>query len=380
MTKKKKAKKKVTKKTSTKVSRKKTTKKASKKKTSKKSKKSSTKSKIGKKKNSIDLEKVKNPFLLEELNKEETKRLKSVHELTSSAKNLVDKIEAKSKKDDVLKSEKFITFQKAIRSKRVYANQAKRKIAIDMLERYTGHDIEDFQPQIILTNFHYYTERFNALLKDSHYTQGSAFKAASSKKAQVTIVEFGIGSAMAALVMELVAVVEPKAVLFLGMCGAVHKSLKVGDFILPMGAIRAESVSQHFMPPQVPALPTFKVQKFTSQVLVEHNLDYRTGMVHSTDLRFWEFDEDFKNRLYQERVIAVEMECAALFITAFASKVNNGALLLVSDVPLKRNGIKTKKSANNVFKKYTDMHIELGIEIMSDIAAKGDAIRHYHWD
>ena len=76
----------------------------------------------------------------------------------------------------------------------------KKKIARDMLERYTGHDIKDFQKQIIITNFHYYIERFNALLPDNHYTQGSAFKASSSKKAKVTIIEFGIGSAMAALI------------------------------------------------------------------------------------------------------------------------------------------------------------------------------------
>ncbi len=320
----------------------------------------------------------KNPFLLEEINKE-VKNSSASKKLSSTARNLVSKIE-KRKDKGIVKTNSFMTFQKALRSKRVYSNSAKRKIAIDMLERYTGHDIEDFQPQIILTNFHYYTERFNALLDDHKYTQGSAFKASSSPKARVTIVEFGIGSAMAALVMELVAVIEPRAVLFLGMCGAVHKSLNVGDFILPIGAIRAESVSQHFMPPQVPALPTFKIQKFASQVLVEHGMEYRTGMVHSTDLRFWEFDDGFKNNLYEERVIAVEMECAALFITGFASKVNNGALLLVSDCPLKRDGIKTKKSANSVFKKYTDKHIELGIEITADIALRGDAIRHYRWD
>ena len=73
------------------------------------------------------------------------------------------------------------------------------------------------------------------------------------------------------------------------------------------------------------------------------------------------------------------METAALFITGFASKVSIGALLLVSDCPLKRGGIKTKKSAKGVFKKFTDVHIELGIEIMADIAERGEKIRHYRW-
>ena len=170
-----------------------------------------------------------------------------------------------------------------LRSRRIHGNEEKKKIARDMLERYTGHDLKDFQKQIIITNFHYYVERFNVLLPDNHYTQGSAFKASSSKKAKVTIIEFGIGSAMAALIGELLAVVEPKAVLFLGLAGGVHPSLEVGDFVLPIASIRGEGVTQHFLPEQVPALPTFKVQKFVSQILVEHGLEYRTGTIHSTD-------------------------------------------------------------------------------------------------
>lgn len=184
---------------------------------------------------------------------------------------------------------------------------------------------------------------------------------------------------MAALIGELLAVVEPKAVLFLGLAGGVHPSLEVGDFVLPIASIRGEGVTQHFLPEQVPALPTFKVQKFVSQILVEHGLEYRTGTIHSTDYRFWEFDDRFKLNLLEQRVLAVEMETAALFVSCFVSKVNIGALLLISDHPLKRGGIKTKKSAKAVFRKFTDVHIELGIEAMADIAERGEAIRHYQW-
>ena len=108
-------------------------------------------------------------------------------------------------------------------------------------------------------------------------------------------------------------------------------------------------------------------------------MEYRTGTIHSTDYRFWEFDEKFKRNLIEERVLAVEMETAALFTSAFVSKVNMGALLLISDCLMKKGGIKTKKSASLVFKKYTDIHIELGIQAMADIADRGEKIRHYTW-
>jgi AMP nucleosidase len=163
------------------------------------------------------------------------------------------------------------------------------------------------------------------------------------------------------------------------MCGGLHRTLKVGDFVLPTAAIRDEGVSRHFLPPQVPALPTFKIQKFISDVVVEKGFDYRTGVVHTTDYRFWEFNDLFKAQLYEERALAIDMETATLFIAGFASKVPIGALLLVSDLPLQRNGIKTKKSAKAVFRKFTDIHLEIGIKSMSEIATRGEHIRHYKW-
>jgi len=272
-----------------------------------------------------------------------------------------------------------IQHKEALLSKRIHGNLKKKKIATDMLERYTGHNKKDFRKQIILTNFKYYLDRFVEQNDDAVVTEGSAFSAASSKKQNVSIIQFGVGASMAALVGEIISVVEPKAVLFLGLCGAIHRSLKVGDFILPIASIRGEGVSQYFIPPQVPALPTFKVQKFVSQILIEEGFEYRTGTIHSTDFRFWEFDQKFISNLIEERVLAVEMETAALFASAFVSKVSMGALLLVSDCPLKKGGIKTKKSASGIFQKYTDKHIELGIKAMSNIALKGEKIRHYDW-
>ncbi len=261
---------------------------------------------------------------------------------------------------------------------RIYVNPKKQKIARDILERYTGSPLSKFRKQIILTNFDYYVDRFNSLCGTSKH-KGSAMNVVHSTKADVSIVDFSIGSPTAALIIEVLAMVNPKAVLFLGMTGGLHRSLKVGDFILPTAAIRDEGVSRHFLPTQVPALPTFKIQKFVSEILVEKEMDYRTGVIHTTDYRFWEFDPKFKAQLYHERALGIDMETATLFIGGFVSKVPIGALLLVSDLPLQRNGIKTKRSAKKVFHQYTDMHLEIGMKAMSTIAEHGEHIRHYKW-
>ena len=269
--------------------------------------------------------------------------------------------------------------QRPINRNLIYNNPEKWEIGRQILERYTGTPPEGMRKQILLTNFEYYSERFSSMADDVITTRGSAMAARHSESLDVSIINFSVGSPVAALIIEVLATAEPKATLFLGMCGGLHRSLEVGDFILPTAAIRDEGASRHFMPPQVPALPTFKVQKFVSQIIIERGLDYRTGVVHTTDTRFWEFNEDFKQILYDERALGIDMETATLFSVGFASKVPIGALLLVSDLPLKRGGIKTRESAKAVFNAHTDSHIEIGIEAMSQIAKRGEHIRHYRW-
>ncbi len=260
----------------------------------------------------------------------------------------------------------------------IYNNPEKRRIAEDMLERYTGSDAGAFQKNIILTNFQKYLQVFRDRA-GAELHNGSAFAVVHCPADHISMVDFKIGAPTAALIIEMLGVVEPQAVLFLGMCGGLHRSLKVGDFILPMAAIRDEGVSEHFIPPQVPSLPTFKIQKFISQIIVEHQMDYRTGVVHTTDYRFWEFDDTFKRILYEERAIAIDMECSALFSVGFVSKVPIGALLLVSDLPLRKGGIKTKESSRQVFASFTEKHIQIGIESMIQIQKRGEHIRHYRW-
>jgi AMP nucleosidase len=62
----------------------------------------------------------------------------------------------------------------------------------------------------------------------------------------ITIINFGMGSAMAATVMDLLSAIEPKAVLFLGKCGGLKKVTKLGDMILPIAAIRGEGTSNDY--------------------------------------------------------------------------------------------------------------------------------------
>ena len=193
----------------------------------------------------------------------------------------------------------------------------------------------------------------------------------------LSIINFGIGSANAATIMDLLVARDPQGVLFLGKCGGLKRSTELGHFILPTAAIRGEGTSNDYFPSEVPALPSFKLHKFVSDRILQRNLEYRTGVIYTTNRRVWEWDDEFKSYLRKIGAIGIDMETATLFIVGYANQIARGALLLVSDLPMIPEGIKTEESDRKVTNQFVDLHLELGIEAMTQIGKKGEQIKHF---
>jgi AMP nucleosidase len=246
------------------------------------------------------------------------------------------------------------------------------------LPRYTGMPLDLFGNYILLTNFKHYVTRFADQFNCNIHGEDRPMQAATNKNG-VTIINFGIGSPNAATVMDLLCATHPKGVLFLGKCGGLKKSSEIGHFILPIAAIRGEGTSHDYFPPEVPALPSFKLHKFVSQKIYEHGYEYRTGVVYTTNRRVWEHDKPFLEKLQRLRCIAIDMETATIFIVGHHNQIARGALLLVSDVPTTPDGVKTEEQDKAVTKKWADAHLQLGIEAMSEIDIKGEEIKHFKY-
>lgn len=245
-------------------------------------------------------------------------------------------------------------------------NPKEEKIARDTLERYSGSTIAEFQPYLLLTNFPRYVANF-AETRNIPIVEGSMFKVAHSPSEKITILDFKIGSPAAALVVDLCAYLPIKASLLLGMCGGLRKNYTVGNYFVPIAGIRGEGTSDFYFPPEVPAMANFLVQKAVTNVLESKKVPYHIGITHTTNKRFWEFNEGFKHQLEINRAQAIEMECATLFTASYNYKLPLGALLLISDLPLAPEGIKTKKSSENVYAKHTNEHVELGVEVLKEV-------------
>jgi AMP nucleosidase len=255
--------------------------------------------------------------------------------------------------------------------------KTKSEIVKEWLPRYTGRPLSEFGKYILLSNFGNYVDMFAQRFRVEVLGRRHPMQSATAEN--LTILNFGMGSAMAATVMDLLAAVEPKAVLFLGKCGGLKKT-KVGDFILPIAAIRGEGTSNDYMPPEIPALPSFRLQKAVSAMIVKHQRDYWTGTVYTTNRRVWEHDEKFKEYLKHVRPSGIDMETATIFIVGFVNHIPKGALLLVSDSPMTPEGVKTSRSDKAVTERYVREHLEIGIDSLIELRDSGESVMHLRFE
>lgn len=252
--------------------------------------------------------------------------------------------------------------------------KTKADIVNNWLPRYTGLDLDDFGSYILLTNFGNYVKRFAKIHNVKIDGDNRTFPSATA--GNITIINFGMGSPNAATIMDCLTAIKPKAVLFLGKCGGTKKKNKIGDLILPIAAIRGEGTSDDYFPKEVPALPSFALQKAISTSIRDFSKDYWTGTVYTTNRRVWEHDEAFKEYLRKIKTMAVDMETATLFSVGFKNKIPTGALLLVSDMPMTPDGVKTEKSDKKVTKQYVEQHIQIGIRSLNQLINNSQTVKH----
>lgn len=256
--------------------------------------------------------------------------------------------------------------------------KTKKEIVDNWLPRYTGTPLGDFGQHVLLTNFGHYLEVFARLTGATIVGTNRPMPNATADG--ITMINFSMGSANAATIMDLLAAIEPKAVLLLGKCGGLKKKNQIGDLVLPIAAIRGEGTSNDYLLPEVPALPAFSMQRAISTVIRDMGLDYWTGTVFTTNRRVWEHDEEFKEYLRKTRAMSIDMETATIFAAGFANRIPSGALLLVSDQPMIPEGVKTEFSDRRVTDEFVEKHIGIGIEALRLIRRHGKSVRHLRFD
>ena len=242
------------------------------------------------------------------------------------------------------------------------------------LERYTNCSLERLHDFILITNFKRYLQRFQEKTQGDYF-EGN-FRLVNAKDLNCTIIDFGIGSPQAALVVNCLAYLDKlKAVIMLGMCGGIDDILEVGDFVIPTAAIRGEGTSRHYLPSEFPAIPTSSVNLYCIGAVKKYKKEPHCGIVYTTDRRLWEFDEDFVAYLRRQRILAIEMELATLFSVAYRYEVPIGSIMLISDMPLQKRGIKSKELSERIYREFMEEHLDIALDAVSKLNEQWEDIK-----
>ena len=251
--------------------------------------------------------------------------------------------------------------------------RTKQEIVENWLPRYTERKLEDFTKHILLLTLlnmsrylriilmsRFGIEKFDAQClgrRDYHY-------------------QFWDGKCERCYNHGFISAVMPKAVLFLGKCGGLKRANVLGDYVLPIAAIRGEGTSNEYLPPEVPSLPAFSMLRAISSAIRDHGKDYWTGTIYTTNRRVWEYDNAFKEYLRSTHATGIDMETATLLTAGFANQIPTGALLMISDKPMEEDGVKTEASDRKVTQQFVGEQVMLGVEALQQILDGKKTIRH----
>jgi DeoD family purine-nucleoside phosphorylase len=147
----------------------------------------------------------------------------------------------------------------------------------------------------------------------------------------VSVQASGMGCPSAAIVIEELVELGVKRLLRIGTCGGLQPDLEMGDLIVAISAVPADSTSSHLV--GEPHAPTADWDLVHGAVHAAKELGkpIRVGPVVSSDL-FYNPDEGQYGRWSDRGILGVEMEAAVLFTLGALRRVKAGCLLIVSDI------------------------------------------------
>ena len=173
----------------------------------------------------------------------------------------------------------------------------------------------------------------------------------------VSVQGTGMGCPGATIVFEELVQLGCKKLIRVGTCGGLQPSHRLGDLIVALTAVPADSTAMHLVANE-PHCPTASWSLVHEAVhIAKHgDQDLHVGPIVSSDL-FYNPNEGQYERWSARGVLAVEMEAAALFTVAAIRGVESACLLTVSDIVVE-----------GVFTRISDEELRASVERMTRLA------------
>jgi uridine phosphorylase len=139
-----------------------------------------------------------------------------------------------------------------------------------------------------------------------------------------------IGAPQAILVLEKLIALGVRNVIAVGWCGSLQPHVRIGDVVLPHGALSEEGTSRHYPCNEQEPGPSPELLGILHETLAGVISIIHQGKVWSTDAPYRETKAKVLD--YQRQgILAVDMESSALFAVARYRGIRLSVVLIVSD-------------------------------------------------
>ena len=179
----------------------------------------------------------------------------------------------------------------------------------------------------------------------------------------VSVQSTGMGCPSAAIVFEELVQLGCKKLIRVGTCGGLQPSHSLGDLIVALSAVPADSTAMHLVGNE-PHCPTasWSIIHGAVHTAKEAGQELHVGPIVSSDV-FYNPDGGQYQRWSDRGILAVEMEAAMLFTLGALKKIQAGCLLIVSDVVVEGE---FKRISVEDLRKAVDEMTELALVTITD--------------
>lgn len=155
---------------------------------------------------------------------------------------------------------------------------------------------------------------------------------------KVSVTSTGIGGPSAAIAVEELYQCGADTMMRVGTCASVSPKVRLGDVVIPNGAVKMEGVSLHYLPVEFPSVPDFQMLKCMEQAAKDLGYPYNVGVTITKASFYTQTNPEtkpvgpelmFKWSAYERGGAAsTSMECAPLFAVGSCLGIRTGCVMV----------------------------------------------------
>ena len=191
----------------------------------------------------------------------------------------------------------------------------------------------------------------------------------------VTVTSTGIGGPSAGIAIEELYSCGAHTMMRIGSAASTSPKVKLGDVVIPNGAVRMEGVSTHYLPIEFPAVPDFQVVKAAQQAAQKLGLPYNIGVTITKASFYTQTAPETKpvgpELIYRWEAYekggatSTSMECSILFLIGASLGIRTSSVMISAT-----NFGEYSNDADDYPSGWEERAIEVGIEAMKIMIRK----------